>query len=282
MLTRPDGSIPLFRRILLELQSNCNRSCFFCNRPWDDSGKRIDENGGHVLRSMPTEHAVRIMREAAALGFRGKIAFHHMSEPFLDPRIIDMAREARRFGFRPYEHTNGDLLRKDDALCREAVDVFEYIVVGLYDYKTESERDAEIAFWRDRLKGTDVRFSLGERVFPRNLTPMDGRMFREKEPFPGGVCRRPLERLIVHYDGNVALCCEDMKDDFELGNAFDDSVEELWYSERHVNIIRDLENGRREKYKLCAGCPIPPPADPTLFGRVIRRGLRGLRGLGIP
>jgi radical SAM protein with 4Fe4S-binding SPASM domain len=273
MLTR---SIPLFGRLLLELQSNCNRSCFFCNRPWDDSGKRIDDHGGHVLRSMPTEHASRIMREAAALGFQGKIAFHHMSEPFLDPRIIEMAQEARRLGLHPYEHTNGDVLRQNDALCRAAVDAFDYIVVGLYDYKTESERDAEMAFWRDRLKGTDVRFSLGEQVFPRSLTPMDARMFREKQPFPGGVCRRPLDRLLVHYDGNIALCCEDMKDDFDLGNAFESSVEDLWYSERHASIIRDLEHGRRELYKLCAGCPIPPPVDAgaanRLLGRVKKSG----------
>jgi radical SAM protein with 4Fe4S-binding SPASM domain len=258
------------------LQSNCNRSCFFCNRPWDDSGKRIDANGDHVLRSMPTEHALRIMREAVALGFRGKIAFHHMSEPFLDPRIIEMAWAAKRMGLRPYEHTNGDVLRRDDELCRAAIGVFDYIVVGLYDYETESERDAEIAFWRDRLRGTDVRFSLGEQVFPRNLTPMDARMFREKQPFPGGVCRRPLDRLLVHYDGNIALCCEDMKDDFDLGNAFERSVEELWYSERHVGIVRDLEQGRREQFKLCAGCPIPPPVDAgsadRLLGNLKRSG----------
>jgi radical SAM protein with 4Fe4S-binding SPASM domain len=266
MLTR---AIPLFRRVLLELQSNCNRSCFFCNRPWDDSGKRVDEKGGHVLRSMPTEHALRIMREAAALGFAGKIAFHHMSEPFLDPRIIEMAWEARRLGLRPYEHTNGDVLRKDDELCQAAIGVFDYIVVGLYDYESDAERDAEMAFWRDRLKGGDVRFSLGERVFPRNLTPMDARMFREKKSFPSGVCRMPLERLIVHYDGNVALCCEDMKDDFDLGNAFQSPVEELWYSERHVGIIRDLEQGRRERFKVCAGCPIPPPVETSAADRLL-------------
>ena len=266
MLTRP---IPLFRRLLLELQSNCNRSCFFCNRPWDDSGKRIDAQGGHVLRSMPTEHALRIMREAVALGFQGKIAFHHMSEPFLDPRIIEMATAAKRLGLHPYEHTNGDVLRRDDELCRAAVDVFDYIVVGLYDYETDSERDAEMAFWRNRLKGADVRFGLGEDVFPRSLTPMDPRMFREKQPYPGGVCRLPIERLIVHYDGNVALCCEDMKDDFDLGNAFESSVESLWYSEKHVAIIRELEQGRRERFKVCAGCPIPPPAEVGPADRVL-------------
>jgi radical SAM protein with 4Fe4S-binding SPASM domain len=271
MLNQP---IPLFRRLLLELQSNCNRTCFFCNRPWDDSGKRLAADGRHVLKSMPTAHALRILDEAQAMGFRGGVAFHHMSEPFLDPRIIDMAHEARKRGMHPYEHTNGDVLRRNDALCKAAVSVFEYIVVGLYDHKDDTERDAEIRFWQKRLEGTDVRFSAVDKVFPRSLTPFTDRMFRPKQIYPSGVCRRPLVRMIVHYDGNVALCCEDMKDDFGLGNAFETPIRDLWYSERHVGIIRDLEQGRRDRYGPCAKCPIPPPTDQSLGDRLLGRAKR--------
>jgi radical SAM protein with 4Fe4S-binding SPASM domain len=266
MLNQP---IPLFRRLLLELQSNCNRTCFFCNRPWDDSGKRLTSEGRHVLKSMPSEHAVRILDEAAALGFRGRVAFHHMSEPFLDPRIIEMAWEARGRGMHPYEHTNGDVLRRNDKLCRAAAEVFEYIVVGLYDHQNAEERDVEIRFWQNRLRGTDVRFSAVDQVFPRTLTPYSNLMFRSKETYPTGVCRRPLMRLIVHYDGNIALCCEDMKDAFGLGNAFETSVSELWYSERHVQIIRDLDQGRRDLHGPCSRCPMPPPEQESLPSRLL-------------
>jgi radical SAM protein with 4Fe4S-binding SPASM domain len=266
--------IPLFGRLLLELQSNCNRSCFFCNRPWDDSGKRLAAEGHHVLKAMPTAQALRILDETAALGFRGRVAFHHMSEPFLDPRIIDMAHEARKRGMHPYEHTNGDVLRRNDALCKAAAAVFEYIVVGLYDHQNAAERDAEIRFWQSRLNGTEVRFSAVDEVFPRGLTPFTERMFRPKQKFPGGVCRRPLMRLIVHYDGNIALCCEDMKDQFGLGNAFETPVRELWYSERHVTIIRDLERGRRDLYGPCTNCPIPPSTRHSLPDRLLGQARR--------
>jgi radical SAM protein with 4Fe4S-binding SPASM domain len=276
MLIRP---IPLFRRLLLELQSNCNRSCFFCNRTWDDSGKRLTAEGKHVLKRMPTEHALRIMDEAAALGFRGHVAFHHMSEPFLDPRIIDMAAHARKLGLRPYEHTNGDVLRRDETLCRAAAETFEYIKVGLYDHQNVSERDAQIEFWKQRLHGTDVRFSVVDTVFPRNLTPLSDRMIRAKQTFQGGICNRPLMRMLVHYDGNVALCCEDMKDDFGLGNAFRSSVLELWYSQRHQQIVRHLQRGRRDLYPLCKGCPIPPPEQPAFSVRIAKSARRWARSL---
>lgn len=260
----------MFKRILLELQSNCNRECFFCNRIGDESGKRI-VNGKNVIRTMPTHYALDILDQAAALGFTGHIAFHHMSEPFLDPRIIDMAWAAKERGMRPYEHTNGDVLRKNDALCKAAVEVFEYIVVGLYDYKNETELAAEKQYWQHRLKGTQVRFSLGNEVFPRTFIPFDDRMFREKKPYPQGACSRPFIRLIIHYDGNVALCCEDMVDSFDLGNAFETPIQEIWYSQKHSQIIRDLQQGRRERYPLCSHCPLPPTVTLPVTKRIVNK-----------
>lgn len=251
-------TIPIFRRILLELQSNCNRDCFFCNRFGDQSGKRIDVNGNRIVRSMPTENALDIMNQAEAMGFNGLISFHHMSEPFLDPRIIDMAWEAKKRGMQPYEHTNGDVLRNNDWLCKAATEVFEYIVIGIYNYSDNQELSQIKKFWLQKLKGTQVRFSVSGHVFPRIYTPYDSRMFRAKKAYPHGICRRPLIRLIIHYDGEVGLCCEDMADRFELGNAFHIPIEDIWNSEKHHYIIQDLEKGDRNKYPLCSVCPIPP------------------------
>jgi len=270
------STIPLFQRLLIELQSNCNRDCFFCNRTFDTSGKRLDSDGKRIIKSMPTEDVLRIMNEAVALGFKGKVAFHHMSESFLDSRIIEFAHEARKRGLTPYEHTNGDVLRNNEALCKAAAEVFEYIVVGLYDYKNERELEEEKEFWIARLKGTRVKFSLGGEVFPRTVTPFDDRMFREKDSFPHAACIRPLYRMIIHYDGNVALCCEDMSDMFDLGNAFHQSVGDIWYSQKHVQIIKDLQNGRRDKYEACRNCPMPalsdaPWLDKSLFRRILNK-----------
>lgn len=273
-------SIPIFDRMLLELNSNCNRDCFFCNRTFDTSGKRLI-NGKRVLKNMPTEHVLRIMDEAVALGFRGKVAFHHMSEAFLDKRVIRMAWEARTRGLIPYEHTNGDVLRNNLDLCRQAAEVFDYITVGLYDYKNEQELKAEQAFWKVALKGTRVKFSLGGEVYPRSLTPFDSRMFRDKKSYQHAPCTRPFQRLIVHYDGNVALCCEDMTDMFNLGNAFKKSIEEIWYSKRHVGILRDLEQGRRDKYPACKNCPMPPVLHDDPNWTYSRKGIKSKIKFGI-
>jgi len=251
--------IPIFSELVLELQSNCNRDCFFCNRVWDDSGKRIGPDGKSVIRSMPTESVLKILNEVESMGYRGRVTFHHMSEPFLDHRIIDIAWEAKKRGLRPFEHTNGDVLRGNDDLCTAAAEVFEYIVVGIYDHKNESEMAEEKQFWQQKLRGTQVSFSEVGNVYPRTLTPDDSMMAMNKVTYPKAACANPLLRMMIHYDGNMALCCEDMRDEFDLGNAFDTSIEDLWYSDKHTQIIKDLQKGLREKYSLCSKCPAPPP-----------------------
>jgi hypothetical protein len=40
--------------------------------------------------------------------------------------------------------------------------------------------------------------------------------------------------------------------------VYENSLEELWFSERHVQVVEDLIAGRREKYELCRNCPLSP------------------------
>jgi MoaA/NifB/PqqE/SkfB family radical SAM enzyme len=154
--SRSTPPIPLFQWVVVELQSHCNRECFFCCRESDRLGKRKNADGSSVRHAMPTEKILSLFDELESLGFAGYITFHQLSEAFLDNRLLDFAREARRRGMRPYVHTNGDVLRTSEQLSRETAEVFEYVVVGLYDYSTAQEREAEESFWQERLKGTKV------------------------------------------------------------------------------------------------------------------------------
>src|SRR5215467_15965885 len=109
--------IPLFERLLIESQSNCNRSCWFCPRTYDRSGKYLDPAGTPVINQMSTEKVLDLLEQAQAMGFTGRVAFHHYSEPMLDKRNIFFAKEAAKRGMKPYLHTNGDALKRDDKLC---------------------------------------------------------------------------------------------------------------------------------------------------------------------
>lgn len=54
----------------------------------------------------------------------------------------------------------------------------------------------------------------------------------------------------------MSLCCDDLSHNFNLGNAFEKSLEELWWSEKHVEILRALSiAGGRLNYPYCRICP---------------------------
>jgi radical SAM protein with 4Fe4S-binding SPASM domain len=277
----------LFERLLIESQSNCNRSCWFCPRTYDRSGKYLDEAGRSVLNQMPTWKILDLLDQAQALGYRGAVGFHHYSEPLLDKRNIMLAEEARKRGMKPDLHTNGDVLKHDDALCGEVKRVYEFIVVGLYDYRTNDDLEEAKRYWRDRLAGTNLDFSpiglsrasLAYSIgIPRALVPSDPRMAVLDLTFANGPCHRPLIRMVIQHDGEMCNCCEDTTAEYKLGNVYEYSLEELWYSERHVQVVEDLISGRREKYYLCRNCPLPPtgPAPDSGNIKIARRHYDGV------
>jgi len=259
--------IELFERLLIESQSNCNRSCWFCPRTYDRTGKYLDGMGQSVLKQMPTEKILDLLDQARALGFRGYAGFHHYSEPLLDKRCTMLAREAKARGMKPYLHTNGDVLKHDDGLCVEASEIFEYIAVGLYDYESNDELEEAKLYWKIKLPRANLTFSpigvSGSRSahstgIPRALVPPDERMNGLDLTYANAPCHRPLIRMIIQYDGTVAHCCEDTFGSFNLGNVYEHSLRELWFSDRHAEICEDLVTGHREKYGLCRSCPLPP------------------------
>jgi len=258
---------PLFERIEIESQANCNRLCWFCPRTYDRSGKYLTEKGKPITSLMPTEKILDILDQAEAMGFRGGVTFNFYSEPLLDKRNVLLAREARKRGMKPYLHTNGDVLKNDDVLCREIVDSYEYSVVGLYDYKTNDELETAKQYWQYRLRGANLAFStigmLGAQsatsmAIPRALVPTDRRIKIPDLTYINGPCSRPLIRMIIRYDGEMCNCCEDIRGDFKLGNINQNSLEDLWFSYHHVKVVKDLLEGERERYELCTNCTLSP------------------------
>jgi len=87
----------------------------------------------------PPQMILSLLDQASILGFKGSVGFHHYSEPLLDDRNIPLAQEAKQGGMKPYLHTNKDLLKRDDQLCKDVINYSESIVVGHYDYANNTQ-----------------------------------------------------------------------------------------------------------------------------------------------
>lgn len=281
----PKFELPLFERLEIETQSHCNRSCWFCPRVYDRSGAYLNADGTPIRAQMPTDLIVQILDQAQEMGFDGLVSFHFYSEPLIDKRNTELACAARARDMKPYLHTNGDVLRNNDALCTAVSELYDYIVVGIYDYTTNDELEAEQIFWRAKLPDADLKFStIGEgeartaksMSIPRAIVPTDRRIAVPDLTFPNGPCHRPLIRMFLRYDGEMCFCCEDMNADFTLGNIHTSTLEDLWYSDRHAEFTRDLVAGHRDKYLLCRNCPLSPSA-PAPDGQKIRPEFRRYR-----
>lgn len=252
--------IPLWGRMGIEIHSDCNRDCYFCSRYGDTSGTRKYPDGKHIRKKMPIDKIFNIIDQTEELGFKGIIGFHRLSEPFLDNRYIRIASYAKQKGMRVGENSNGDLLKKNLDLCRELDGLLDEIKIGLYDYQSVDEKKKQMNFWKNRFKKTNVTFSFPNE-FPlirkdsKLFIDEKGKAFYNRVKFP---CYWPIIGLLIRYDGEVQLCCEDNKCELKLGNVFDSSLEDIWWSQKHIDIINSLKfSYGRKKYPLCRECKIP-------------------------
>lgn len=256
-LARHRGRWPLWESLEIDLHALCNRDCVFCPRHGDRSGVRKLADGTPVTTAMPTQRVRAILDEAAALGYRGPVRLHRLSEPFLDDRYVDIARQVKARGMLLFEETNGDPLRHDDTLVEQLDGLLDGLCVGLYDYRDEAHKIDQMLYWRRRFHRTPVTFSLPleDCALRAGSAPLDDDRFPRDPRALATPCFQPATKLLIRYDGQLSLCCEDDRCAHDLGNAFEQSLAALWWSPRRVELARQLarRNGR-QAIPICSRC----------------------------
>jgi len=74
---------------------------------------------------------------------------------------------------------------------------------------------------------------------------------------PTFVCPQLYQRIFVHYDGKIGLCCVDYDAEIGLGNAWTDSIKDVWTGKKMQSIRRLHNSGKWQKVPLCARCHLP-------------------------
>ena len=234
---------------------------------------------------MKKETAERIIAEIKRVGWHSRIIFSMHGEPTLNPnvtKIIAMFRRAfpttvmsmmsngygivHGFGDISTEHTISERVGKLMEAGLNDLIIDYYSAKG--DAKTIEDALKEgsefkiehlapkVPLYSPRAGQFRVLFNppiQNEKAINRHLCNHCGAAGPLDMSYQGKRCARPFRELAIRYDGSVAICCNDFRGEYPIGNIMEQSIEDIWYSKR-FEAARILLYAGERSFKPCYGC----------------------------
>lgn len=292
---------PYPKQLIVDIHSYCNARCAIC--PYPDLKKKIP------MGIMEESLFQKIVQDFSALAkkynFAGSILFCNMGDLFVHPQIaIDRLQYVMQLGLNTSIQTNAALMSPEvvDSLKNIGFDgaitiSFHGIspdvykrVMGLDISKTIKNIDYLLQnFPQDKIgiqsipcnwprgeakriraffsqKGIHVRMPL-----PNNRAGLlTDASFRKREKLIGCNAGRPLGEMVICFDGDVVLCCNDMGRNEIIGNVKNNSIEEVWNGEAMLDKINKIYNGLPSADNfICKDCEFGL-ATSSWFSRLLR------------
>jgi len=232
----------MFRDILIETCSYCNRRCPDC--PVCKYPREVEMHLDDFLFD-------RIVRELCSLGFSGRIGLHFFNEPLADDSIVEKVKKLRRYVPRSSIeiNSNGDYLNLK--LLRDLYESgLSKLFVTAYCKET---------FWRvkgllDQCRGREGKIVtcreaplfIGNRAGSLNNVVLHETLRAN--------CFLPSYQIVVNYMGDVVLCCNDFYGRINFGNVSDRSLLEIWGGDKLRDIRKKLRKKMRCLIPICRSC----------------------------
>ncbi len=264
--------IPFPSRFAVEINADCNLNCSMCHHD-----QMIRPKG-----RMPFPLWKKCADEVAEIAPKTQVWFSFCGEPLLEPDLlVEMLNYGKEVGLQSMNiNTNGMLLTNDvaDKLLKTGV---ERIVIGIDGFSKEAYEKARCGGNRDvvysqveyllgqsekmdnppeinvqfiRMECNDGELddfmnywlSKGATVKARNMLSWGGKfdsyMVKVKENrIP---CPWAMTMMHVFWDGRVPRCPGDTEGDEAVGNAWDDTIKNLWDklgSYRHLHLAHKYD-----------------------------------------
>jgi radical SAM protein with 4Fe4S-binding SPASM domain len=266
--------------IQIELNEGCNLGCTFCGL------RGMREKGTTPWKCMNKETAQRIASEIKRIGWNSRLIFSMHGEPTLNPncvRVIKLFRKAlpnavmsimtngyglvNGFGNREdgyssigdriealknaglndlivdYYSNHGDAKTVEDSLENGCPWKVEHLVAGIPLY-SNNPRKFRILFNPPIQK---------EGKINRHLCNHCGAAAPLDMSYQGKRCARPFRELSIRWDGAVAICCNDFRGEYPIGNILKENIDSIWYS-KDFEAARILLYAGERSFKPCLGC----------------------------
>jgi len=242
--------------------------------------------------NMKTE-LVRSLIEQAGQGKVYKLYLSGFGEPLIDKRLPEFVEYAKIQGINNISIvTNGYLLTPQiaDSLVESGLneivismdgftsETYDRIRIGL-NFEKLAENIIRLPLISKREKATiiiscvSLTHNQGERqeAFRRFGRYVDGIYFRQAQGWIGKYgksvagytphfepnsipCRYLWDSVSVYIDGAVPTCCLDFEAGGVMGNAMQDSLEDIWRGEKFTNCRRAHLQGQKSELVPCSKC----------------------------
>lgn len=270
--------------IQIEPVEGCSLACSFCAlQSIRDNGAET-ATGTHGKNSAPYRFMTSDTAQAIANGIRiskwnPRIELAMHGEPTMHPDLHHIISVLR--GHLPKHYimltTNGSGLLKEGAVAKLFNAGLDTLAWDEYKHATWNEKvyevlwnytiDNLIPFWKypevkeanphHRYKGQRVIIinDISDNTDGTHKITNQGGNSGPRESLEQR-CAKPFRELSIRWDGNVALCCDDWKGQYKIGNVHDMPLDALWNHPRFDAARRFLWRGMRADLTPCNGCNV--------------------------
>jgi radical SAM protein with 4Fe4S-binding SPASM domain len=277
----PPARIGLPQDIILELTNTCNLRCVMCHIHSEHVTKKRPEG------FMREDLWRKIIDEISTWPHQVNLNTFGGGEALLHPEIADIVKYAKEkpniiAGFL----TNGMLLSREKTagLLEAGIDWIAVSLDGTDADVVESFRKGSrlatieenihnLIYARGESKKPSIRLNmvllpdvrpqlenfirkwvpLVDQVMISKYRPLGERTFLDS-PLPRRPCYLLEKMLVVAWNGDVGLCCEDNFIEQKMGNVSNVSLEAIWYGKEFQRVRNLHQQGLYHRIGLCKEC----------------------------
>jgi organic radical activating enzyme len=258
--------------VKVELTEGCSLACDFCGI------NSIREKAGGPYNFMTPKTAERIASQVAAAGWNPRFELAMHGEPSMNPQGAEIVGLLRKHNpkCQIMMTSNGSGFMKDPTAQIDALFAAGLNILALDDYrnvkfvpKVRERYNGEVRVvdypasddfspYTRYPRGTKLIIIMRDISEPQpgvhnRLDNMGGLAAPKVDTQQGKRCAKPFRDIAFRWNGKVALCCDDWRGRYQVGDITKTDIVALWNSPEFMAARRKLYHGQRD-FGPCHGC----------------------------
>lgn len=260
----------MYKKVYIEITNTCNLSCDFCIK-----NKRNN-------KFMSINEFEIILKKLK--GLTNYLYFHILGEPLLHPKINELIDLTTSYGYKINITTNGYLIDKIidnkninminislhsyNKKYNIPLDIYLSNIFKVVDNLINNNTLVNLRLWVNNKYNNDIikqineyyhtNIKLEKCTIKKNLyldfnknfiwPDLNNNYYNEL-----GKCYGLITHFGILVDGTIIPCCLDSEGIINLGNIFNDNINEVLNSNRCINMINNFKNNKKVE-ELCKHC----------------------------